>query len=490
MKKIVIFSLIFILSSFIFLGINSCLNSSSDSDSGSSGELYLYAPSNLVVTATSATSITMSWIDNTDGEIGFEVYCATPTLTYSLVITLPADTKVFTHTTQGAITPTANNTYYYRVRAYSYVTTSDYSNVAGTLTSWNATAIDVNTPISRNKHTAVWADNYGMIVWGGYAPGAYLTSGRIYSPTDGAGTWSTIAATTIDGRIDSSTIWTGSEMIVWGGHYYDTVSSTNIYLLNGGMYDPSVNLWTDTYVLTGTPVSRTGHSAIWTGQAMIIWGGYDGGYLKSGHYFDPGINFWFYTLPEGPTGRRWHSAVWTGTGGDKPWRHRMIVWGGYNGSYLNDGSWYDMETGIWFSLPSTNAPSARRGHTSVWTGSKMIVWGGYDGSAYLNNGGVYDPETNTWTPMSTNNAPGGRIDHTAVWTGSKMIIWGGGGAPGYNTGGVYDPETNTWGAISNVNVPSQRGQHAAVWDNINSMIIWGGWDGITFFNTGGIYKLE
>jgi hypothetical protein len=31
----------------------------------------------------------------------------------------------------------------------------------------------------------------------------------------------------------------------------------------------------------------------------------------------------------------------------------------------------------------------------------------------------------TWTATSTTNAPAGRSTHTAVWTGSEMIVWGG-----------------------------------------------------------------
>ena len=54
----------------------------------------------------------------------------------------------------------------------------------------------------------------------------------------------------------------------------------------------------------------------------------------------------------------------------------------------------------------------------------MIVWGGYDGS-YLNTGGKYNPDTDSWTATSTTNAPTARELHTAVWTGSQMIVWGG-----------------------------------------------------------------
>ena len=55
----------------------------------------------------------------------------------------------------------------------------------------------------------------------------------------------------------------------------------------------------------------------------------------------------------------------------------------------------------------------------------MIVWGGYSGSANLNSGGVYDPATDTWTATSMTNAPSARRYHRAVWTGSRMIVWGG-----------------------------------------------------------------
>ncbi len=79
---------------------------------------------------------------------------------------------------------------------------------------------------------------------------------------------------------------------------------------------------------------------------------------------------------------------------------------------------------IWTDTSLANAPSARDQHTAVWTGSEMIIWGGYDGS-YLNTGGRYEPATDSWMATTTINAPSARRVHTAVWTGSEMIIWGG-----------------------------------------------------------------
>ena len=37
-------------------------------------------------------------------------------------------------------------------------------------------------------------------------------------------------------------------------------------------------------------------------------------------------------------------------------------------------------------MSMSDAPLGRTQHTAVWTGVQMVVWGGYDGS-YLGNGG-------------------------------------------------------------------------------------------------------
>src|SRR5439155_10178393 len=112
------------------------------------------------------------------------------------------------------------------------------------------------------------------------------------------------------------------------------------------------------------------------------------------------------------------------------------IWGGIgSGSDLNTGGRYNPSTDGWTATSTSNAPTARDGHTAVWTGSQMIVWGGY---SLLNTGGRYNPDTDSWTATSTTNAPAARYLHTAVWTGSQMIIWGGYHGSNYlNTGGRY-----------------------------------------------------
>src|SRR5947208_509855 len=87
------------------------------------------------------------------------------------------------------------------------------------------------------------------------------------------------------------------------------------------------------------------------------------------------------------------------------------------------------------------------------------------------SGGCID---DTWTATSTTNAPAARAGHTAVWTGSEMIVWGGFNEPSlFNTGGRYNPGTNSWTPTSTTNAPAGRVYHTAVW-NGSEMIVWGG----------------
>src|SRR5260370_39385691 len=104
-------------------------------------------------------------------------------------------------------------------------------------------------------------------------------------------------------------------MIVWGG--------ANANLLNtGGRYNPGSDSWVATST-TGAPTARELHTAVWTGSEMIVWGGFASGpsYFNTGGRYDPSSGSWEATSTTGaPTAREIHTAVWTGS--------EMIVWGG------------------------------------------------------------------------------------------------------------------------------------------------------------------
>jgi N-acetylneuraminic acid mutarotase len=328
--------------------------------------------------------------------------------------------------------------------------------------SWTPTSTS-NAPSVRSGHCAAWTGSK-MIVWGGSVNSFpyYSNSGGRYDPT--TDTWAAISTTDAPtGRAAASAVWTGNEMIVWGGYSFDIYSGIYSYFGTGGRYDPQADSW----VPASPPLSGGNPTAIWTGSEMIVWGG---GVSNTGVRYSPATDNWISTSTiNAPSARSGHSAVWTGS--------KMLIWGGWNGggSFFNSGGRYDPTTDSWAATSTTNAPAGRDLHTAVWTGSEMIVWGGTNGMHAVDTGGRYNPITDIWAPTSTTNAPGGRARHKAVWTGTQMIVWGG-ALDGFfitDTGGRYDPSTNSWMATSTLNVPDARYEHTAVWTG-NEMIVWGG----------------
>ena len=282
-------------------------------------------------------------------------------------------------------------------------------------------------------------------------------------------------------RSGHSSICTGSEFLVWGG-----LLNGGQYSANGGRYDPGLDQWTATSPINA-PTARTDHTSVWTGQQMIVWGGFgSAGYLGSGGRYSPSTSQWNSLASFGaPSARRGHIAVWNGT--------HMVVWGGQNAfGLLNDGAVYSPATDTWSAIPSLNAPSSRRGARAVWTGAELIVWGGEGTSGLLADGmkltfdGAGLPVA--WQPISQTGAPSARNGHSMVWTGSHLLVWGGGrSATPESDGYAYDPVADTWTALANTGAPTARTEHAAVW-NGSEMFIWGGLNASSSLADGAAYN--
>ena len=336
------------------------------------------------------------------------------------------------------------------------------------------------SPSGRYMHTAVWTGSK-MLVWGGKYSSTLLDTGGRYDP--GSDSWDTITTSNApSARELHSAVWSGNRMLIWGGQNYPTSYD------DGGSYDPLSDSWT-TIATTGAPENRTWHTAIWSGSEMIVWGGLNDSSSQeynSGGRYNPAADSWSATsIPQAPSHRTGSAAVWTG--------NELIVWGGYGDTLFNTGGRYDPATDSWTATSTIDAPEAREFETgehanAVWTGTEMIIWGGWGSSSELNTGGRYNPATDSWLATSQVNAPNARSSHTILWTGDQMIIWGGYDGNDYvNDGGRYNPASDSWSAITMTGAPSTRSSPSAVWTG-SEMIIWGGWDGSSQVNTGFRYN--
>jgi N-acetylneuraminic acid mutarotase len=307
-----------------------------------------------------------------------------------------------------------------------------------------------------------------MIVWGGEdEKNLEINTGGRYDPrTD---TWKPLSTEGAPHRrSEHSAVWTGEEMIVWGGatsHFEDVAEllpeQGTIYFDTGARYEPRTDTWREMSVV-GAPEGRVRHGAIWTGSEMIVWGGTG----SHGARYDPKTDQWRPIATQGA--HPYYDAyllAWTG--------REVLVWSGdtWNIDERNtkqfSGARYRPGTDTWFSItePSKLSPSLQ---FSVWTGQEVIVAAATRGVSGVLSVEAYRPEHDTWRFINQEGAPSGLVGARAVWTGEELIVWQG----RKGEGGLYDPSTDQWRPISTESAPPNF-WNTTVWTG-EEMIVWGG----------------
>lgn len=324
-------------------------------------------------------------------------------------------------------------------------------------------------------------------------------------------------------RAGPSTVWTGTEMIVFGG-----LGTSGVQLDGGGAYDPALDQWRP---IADPPFYSQGSHAWWTGQRVLALGcsqtlpgpGSMPTHQLLVEVYDLEQDSWqlFKSAPRSETGCSELVAVWTGTD--------VVVAGGTATTAWAEA--YRLATDTWRVLAS-----APIGYpvSATWDGSQVLVLGvnadpsspgdavltklGYDvaidtwtalapppyrfnvtgslmaGDVELHTGFaedpaqtpelvMYVPASNTWRVPSRSGAYSPRVGQSFVWTGAEVLVWGGstaydgvtheGGVP-LNDGVGYDPETDTWmPMLISAETPTPRRFPAAAWTG-TELLIWSG----------------
>src|SRR5438874_2148449 len=94
------------------------------------GSAPMGAPTTLKASATSSTTVKLTWNDNASGELGYKIDRSTDGKTFIRVTTVGANVDAFA---DSKLAPQTK--YYYRVRAYDATHNSTYSNLAAATTS-------------------------------------------------------------------------------------------------------------------------------------------------------------------------------------------------------------------------------------------------------------------------------------------------------------------------------------------------------------------
>jgi hypothetical protein len=339
-----------------------------------------------------------------------------------------------------------------------------------------------------------------MIVWGGtFVDGDWteFDDGAAFDPS--AGTWRALPSAPISGRSGHSGIWTGSEMIVWGGTIDNGFGETTA---DGAAYDPLTNSWR-LLAPSGVP-ARTSHTAAWTGSEMIVVGGVrSSGRLSDesldGVAYDPVADTWR-VIARGP----WESetvdsaVAWDG--------HDVLVWGGFDtgadaaqSPWLDAGFSYDPVADRWEPL-AAGPLTARSRFMWAWTGRELIIAGGQDDTGNRADAAAYDPVVGRWRSVA--ELPEAWALASSVWTGDEVIVVGGCCVESTNVMS-YDPVADEWSALADLSPlgcnPGEctRFLTQPVWTG-TAAIIWGGQEEVysggeldsAFRSNGGMLDLD
>jgi len=181
-----------------------------------------------------------------------------------------------------------------------------------------------------------------------------------------APTWQTLPTAPIVGRLGPGAVWTGTEMIIWGGA---ARSGTIEREYEGAAYNPATSTWR-TIAPSPPGVQGGGTGVVWTGNEIVVWAS---------------------NSPDGPVG----AAV------------------------------YDLSTDSWRRLPS-GPLGKREGYSSAWTGKELIVVGGSLGDTLAKPvAAALEPQIGSWRLLPALNEVTGLMPSPGVvWDGHEVFVAG------------------------------------------------------------------
>lgn len=327
----------------------------------------------------------------------------------------------------------------------------------------------------------------------------------VSTSTKGIGT---MAEAPIPGFSLSTSVWTGTELIVWGRAGNQIAGFDN---RAGAAYDPTSDSWR---TIARSPLASAGQGGVWTGREMVVGPVVEPGAADAPAVsvrfaaYDPAADSWRLVGDPVPSGRAGGVVGWTGsevilsvpdysrvrfslldpgTGAlrdlpevpnnadsqSRPFGGTQLVGLGDGriaaASAANAGtvtvSVFTPSTGRWKTAPDHGIASADD-RLLVWTGKEvLLVPTTPSGGSRPVPGFAYDPVAGTWRDL----APAPSADAPATWSRFPAIH---GGLFVFNSAGVYDIRSDRW-SPSPVLPGPERTEPVLAWTG-EQLLIWGG----------------
>jgi N-acetylneuraminic acid mutarotase len=257
-------------------------------------------------------------------------------------------------------------------------------------------------------------------------------------------------------------------------------------------FDLATDTWSEIVVSGPTPTPRETR-AIYdpVRDRVVIFGGFG---TTTGHLNQTwalelsGVPSWHQLFTSGPTpeARRGQAVVYDAD------LDRMILIGGYNNYAFFADVWaLDLASATWSPLPQDGEiPSGRFGHTATLdpVRREIVLFGGWNG-VFLNDTHVFELASQTWSPIA-NSAPipDPRDFHTMIFDPNRdrmVLAIGNVHTRVYDDAWAFDLSTRAWSQFAPppvATLPAARLGHAAAYDPIGDrLVVFGGWNNGEFF---------
>lgn len=230
----------------------------------------------------------------------------------------------------------------------------------------------------RDGHGLAWVGEE-LIVWGGSADDGPLGDGAAYDP--GTGEWRRLPEAPLPAGDPLVATAGDDRLLVWsqeGPPYGDGPMRGAVYLPGRDRWRPAGS----TEAPVGGPSAAT---AVWTGDRAIVCCDSDADVALG--LYDPATDEWSRRAAPGTVADRMlHTAVWTG--------ETMLVWGGRQDAAVwlrGNGAEYEPTRRAWSPVPEADPRMPRMGHVAAWTGEELLIWGGFDNRRARGDGAAFRP---------------------------------------------------------------------------------------------------
>ncbi len=210
--------------------------------------------------------------------------------------------------------------------------------------------------------------------------------------------------------------------------------------------------------------TRGAHAAVLLSDGrVLVSGGYNGSYLTSAEIYDPGTSgtgSWS-SAGDMAIARQNHTMTLLPNG-------EVLVAGGHNPGGITAAELFDPATTTWSSAGYMSTARVNPIAVVLPTGKVLVAGGSVPYGSVLSSAELYDPASpasNTWSPAASMNSA--RVYHVAVTLkdGTVLVIGGGFDDVTQRSAEIYDPATDNWSAATSMNTARGNGHSATLLTN-------------------------